>query len=131
VYAHPAEAAAKGRAARQHILEHFNPDVLAATVMQEVLRIQEKLGPDRRVPTAEERSARQQLHALCHTYPHLCRQGAPGMAEAAKLAQASFSQYRAQQGGTRGVLPGQLTVQELLARARQGRAATGMNMANR
>lgn len=131
MYTHPAEAAAKGRAARQRIVKHFTPDVLAATVMQEILRIQEKLGPNRTVPTAEERSARQQSQALCHTYPHLCRQGAQGMAEAAQRAQASFSQYRARHGGGRAVLPGQLTVQEILARARQGSAATGMNMANR
>jgi hypothetical protein len=35
------------------------------------------------------------------------------MAEAAQRAQASFSHYRARHGGARGVLPGQLTVQEL------------------
>jgi len=77
VYANPLEAAATGRAARQHILQHFTPDALASLVLAEIVRIQEKLGPDRTVPTAEERAARQQSHSLCLMYPHLCRQGMP------------------------------------------------------
>lgn len=125
VYTHPAEAAAKGRAARQHILDHFTPDILAGIVMREILRIQQQLGSDRKVPTAEERAARQQSLALCQNYPQLCSQGAAGMEEAAKRAQASFSQFKARHGAGRGLMPGQLTVQELLARDREGRAAMG------
>lgn len=125
VYTHPAEASAKGRAARQHILDHFTPDILAGIVMAESLRIQEQLGPDRKVPTAEERAARQQSQALCQYYPQLCSQGAPGMEEAARRAQASFSQFRARHGAGRALLPGQLPVQELLARDRAARAALG------
>lgn len=75
VVTHPAEAAAKGRAARAHVLANFTPDVLARVIMREVMRIQEKLGPDLKLPTAEERAARQQSAALCSAYPHLCRQG--------------------------------------------------------
>ncbi len=75
VFTHPAEAAAKGAAAHQHVLANFTPDVLARVIMGEILRIQAKLGPDLKLPTAEERAARHQSAALCSAYPHLCRQG--------------------------------------------------------
>lgn len=40
VYNNPAEAAAKGKAARQHIERHFTPQVVAEVVAAEVLRLQ-------------------------------------------------------------------------------------------
>jgi hypothetical protein len=40
VYRHPAEAAAKGRAAREHIQRHFTPAVVARAVALEVQRLQ-------------------------------------------------------------------------------------------
>lgn len=43
VVTHPAEAAAKGRAARRHLIGRFAPDVLAVRVTEEVRRIQGKL----------------------------------------------------------------------------------------
>jgi hypothetical protein len=47
VYSNPQQAAAKGLAARQHILRHFTPDGLASKVMAEIMRIQDKLGLNR------------------------------------------------------------------------------------
>jgi hypothetical protein len=47
VYSNPQQAAAKGQAARQHILRHFTPDGLASKVMAEILRIQDRLGLNR------------------------------------------------------------------------------------
>jgi hypothetical protein len=43
VITHPDEAAARGRAARQHLLNKFTPEVLARRVRDEVLRVQAKL----------------------------------------------------------------------------------------
>lgn len=40
VYTHPAEAAAKGKAARKHIEAHFTPAVVARIVAGEVRRLQ-------------------------------------------------------------------------------------------
>jgi hypothetical protein len=47
VFTHPQQAAAKGQAAREHILRHFTPDGLASKVMMEIMRIQDKLGLER------------------------------------------------------------------------------------
>ena len=43
MYSHPDEAAAKGAAAREHILKHFTPEVVADSVMAAVQRIQRSL----------------------------------------------------------------------------------------
>jgi hypothetical protein len=47
VFTNPQQAAAKGQAAREHILRHFTPDGLANKVMMEIMRIQDKLGLNR------------------------------------------------------------------------------------
>jgi len=49
VFTHRDEAAAKGLAARAHLLGRFTPEVLAARVHEQVARIQAKLARDRSV----------------------------------------------------------------------------------
>lgn len=47
VFSNPQQAAAKGAAARQHILAYFTLEGLASKVMSEIMRIQNKLGLNR------------------------------------------------------------------------------------
>ncbi|KAF6262613.1 hypothetical protein COO60DRAFT_599783 [Scenedesmus sp. NREL 46B-D3] len=120
VFTNPQQAAAKGQAAREHILRHFTPDGLAIKVMEEIMRIQDKLGLNRTVPPPGERQEAAATKALCLAYPELCNKGAGGLAEADRRAKSSFSSYRSRQASSSvAAQPGKLTVAEILAQHKQ------------
>jgi hypothetical protein len=75
VVAHPAAARAKGAAARRHILAHFTPRVLARLVMQELLRVQDTLGPGHTLMSAADAAEQAARAALCAAHPQLCTLG--------------------------------------------------------
>ncbi|WIA22210.1 hypothetical protein OEZ85_004541 [Tetradesmus obliquus] len=121
VFSNPQQAAAKGAAARQHILAYFTPEGLASKVMSEIMRIQNKLGLNRTVPPPEERQEAAATKALCLAYPELCKKGSAGLAEAEGRARSSFSNYRSHQASSSSsaVQRSKMTVAEILAQNKQ------------
>ncbi|KAF8056240.1 hypothetical protein HT031_006428 [Scenedesmus sp. PABB004] len=122
VVARPGEAAARGAAARRHVLRHFTPEVLARAVLAQLARIDAKLGRSRPLPP---RAAAASQRALCLAQPELCSQGAAGMAEAARRAATAFSSYRATDPAALSVAAGGLTADEAIAHARAAVRAGG------
>uniref|UniRef100_A0A383VNX1 Glycosyl transferase family 1 domain-containing protein n=1 Tax=Tetradesmus obliquus TaxID=3088 RepID=A0A383VNX1_TETOB len=121
VFSNPQQAAAKGAAARQHILAYFTPEGLASKVMSEIMRIQNKLGLNRTVPPPEERQEAAATKALCLAYPELCKKGSAGLAEAEGKARSSFSNYRSHHASNSNsaVQRSKMTVAEILAQNKQ------------
>lgn len=74
---YPREAEAKGRAARQHVLNNFTPEVLAEKIMKEIKRIEAKLGAStKKIQRKAIQSAQSSTHRkLCGRYPQLCTKG--------------------------------------------------------
>eukprot|EP00877_Chromochloris_zofingiensis_P000172 jgi/Chrzof1/10155/Cz04g31010.t1 len=75
---YPREAEAKGRAARQHVLNNFTPEVLAEIIMKEIRRIEAKLGASTKQIQRKAIHGGQSstYHNMCGRYPQLCKQGA-------------------------------------------------------
>lgn len=74
---YPREAEAKGRAARQHVLNNFTPEVLAEIIMKEIRRIEAKLGASTKQIQRKAIHGGQSstYHNMCGRYPQLCKQG--------------------------------------------------------